>query len=1535
MTDATMDHGLDGVAIVGMAGRFPGAANVDILWENLCNEIESITFFSHAELAAAGVDPAAYTAPNYVPARGALGNAEYFDAAFFGHSPRVAELMDPQHRLFLECAWEALENAGYDSEQFDGRIGVYAGESMNTYLLNNLYSHIQMVASLDSLQAAIGNDKDSLTTEVAYKFNLKGPCVTIQTASSTSLAAVHQACQSLLSYECDMALAGGVSIHFPEQAGYLYQQGGATSPDGHCRAFDAKAQGFVNGHGAGVVVLRRVEEALADGDMIYAVIKGSAINNDGSVKVSYMAPSVDGQAEVIGLAQAIAGVEADTISYVEAHGTGTMLGDPIEIAGLTQAFRNSTQKTQFCAIGSIKPNIGHLDTAAGVAGLIKTALALTYKQIPASLHWEQPNPQIDFEHSPFFVNTVLRDWEAGSTPRRAGVSSFGMGGTNAHVVVEEAPGRRPAGPSRPWQLLLLSAKTETALETATTELADYLDGHPDLSLADAAYTLHIGRRGFNERRIAVCRNVADAVEVLHSRDPQRLFSGVPQPGERAVVYLFPGQGSQYVNMGRDLYDEEQFFRATVDQCAELLQPHLGLDLRTVLYPEEGTKEATARLDQTALAQPALFVIEYALAQLWQAWGIVAQGMIGHSIGEYVAACLAGVMSLADALALVAARGRLMQSLPAGAMLAVPLAENEVLPWLGSELALAAVNAPRMCVVSGPIEAITALEAQLRAQEITSRPLHTSHAFHSAMLEPILADFTALVRRVPLQPPQQPYISNVTGSWITSAEATDPRYWAQHLRQTVRFADGLQTLLQGQPAVLLEVGPGQALSTFARQHTDRSATQLALPSLRHPHERQSDHAFMLTTLGKMWLTGIAVDASTLYSDEQRWRVPLPTYPFERQRYWVEPLQLAAPVPPNSQLEQSKRAVADWFYLPFWKPTLPVVSVPPAGSSMDSVWLLFVDKVGLGVQVAQRLLQEGRRVISVAMGSEFARQGDADYLINPQQAEDYRMLLGDLQQHDSLPQAIVHLWNVTADTTDVDQTQALSFYSLVFLTQALAAQPHAAAVQLQVVSNNVQPVNGTETLDPSKATLLGACKVIPQEYRHISCRSIDVELSRETGWSASTINQLLAELQVRSGEPLVAFRNQRRWIPTFEAVHLPQTAAVPRVRNGGVYLITGGLGGIGLEIARHLTSTAQAKLVLVGRTVLPDRSDWATWLGTHSPTDAISQKLQQVQALEQLGADVLLLNADVSNGEQMQAVINAVETRFGGLHGVIHAAGMVGAQAFQPLQTTTREVCEEHFAAKLYGVRVLDKVLGERPLDFCILISSLAAVLGGLGMAAYAAANLAMDTYTSDRNRRASTPWTTINWDAWHLNDASEPATGPGATSATTAITRAEGTMAFDRILTAGPMTQVVVAMSALEPRIERWLRFEAPPTPAEAEPIAVASLYPRPSLQNAYVAPHNELEQTLAQMWQAVLKIEQVGIHDNFFELGGNSLTGIQMIGQLQTLLGVQLPTVSLYEGPTVSALAKLIDPDQQEQMQFEESRNRGERRREKRRERKG
>jgi phthiocerol/phenolphthiocerol synthesis type-I polyketide synthase E len=1343
----------DGVAVVGMACRIPGARNVEEFWRNLREGVESISFFTEEELRGV-VDAATLRAPNFVRAKGVLEDCETFDASFFGFSPREAEMMDPQQRVFLECVWHALEDAGYDPETYEGAVGLFAGASTNTYLLNNLLSRRELIRAVGNLQTSIQNRTDHLTTRAAYELGLKGPAVTVQTACSTSLVAVHLACQSLLGGECDAALAGGVSVSSPPRAGYTHQAGGILSSDGHCRAFDADADGTVDGDGVGVVVLRRLADALADGDRVLAVIRGSAVNNDGSLKVGFTAPSVQGQAAVIAEAQAVAGVEPESITYVEAHGTGTPLGDPIEIEALTEAFRARADKKGSCAVGSVKTNIGHLDAAAGVAGLIKTVLALTHKEIPPSLHFKRPNPNVGFEGGPFYVNASLAEWPEGDTPRRAGVSSFGIGGTNAHVIVEEPPAVESEPSTRPAHLLVLSARTGTALDAATMNLIAHLREHPEANLADVAHTLQAGRKAFDFRRVAVCRDAAEAVRALETLDHRKVFTGLEEPRERPVVMMFPGQGSQFPGMGAELYESEPVFRQQLDACAESLRGALGLDLRELLFPAPGREEEARRsLERTELTQPALFVTEYALARLWMSRGVSPAAMIGHSLGEYVAACLSGVFELGDALALVAERGRLMQSLPEGSMLAVPLSEEDVRGLIGVDerLSLASINAPSLCVVSGEPTAVEDFERAMEARGVACRRLHTSHAFHSRMMEPILEEFAARVARVKLSAPRIPYISNVTGTWATEAEATDPRYWSRHLREPVRFNAGAVELFGDRERVFLEVGPGRTLSTLLRQHPQKGTTRVVLSSLRHAGERGSDAEMTLSALGRLWLTGARVDWGGLYEGEPRLRASLPAYPFERQRYWVEPSGRASGVRGERATDAAGKRpdVAEWFYTPFWKRTRPAPA-PAAGEPRR--WLLFMDECGLGARVAALLASRGEEVVTVSAASSFGRlERQSSYRIAPAERGDYDALLRELKSADALPTNVVHLWNVTADeaadsVASPEELERRGFYSLLYLAQALGNDGSQERLRLCVVTTGAQEVTGGERLRAEKALASGPCLVIPQEYPHINCRHIDVTPPAESDALDALCVQLIAEAASDDTEGPIAYRGRHRWVRDFESLRLEaQGGRAPRLRERGVYLVTGGLGGMALELACHLAETTRARLALVGRTALPPRERWPSWVAERGEDDATSRRIRRVEELERAGAEVLTLAADVSDAEQFGAAVAEARSRFGAINGVIHAAGVAGGGV---IQLKTAEAASRVLAPKVRGTRVIEAAFEGEPLDFLMLCSSRSSILGGFGQIDYCAANAFLDAFAHERAAKSPDTLTvSLDWDAW--------------------------------------------------------------------------------------------------------------------------------------------------------------------------------------------
>ncbi|MBW4556587.1 MAG: acyltransferase domain-containing protein [Trichormus sp. ATA11-4-KO1] len=1929
-----MSNQLKGIAIIGMAGRFPGAKSVNEFWQNLCNGVESISYFSDEELLAAGVDSADLSDRNYVKAGFVLEDIEMFDAAFFGFSPREAELLDPQQRVFLECAWEALENAGYNPKADNNLTGLYAGGNLSTYLFYNLASHPDLLKSLH-LPITLGNDKDFIPTRVSYKLNLKGPSVNVGTACSTSLVAVHLACRGLLSYQCDMALAGGVAIQVPQVAGYLYQSGGMASADAHTRTFDAKATGGPFGRGAGVVVLKRLEDAVADGDYIYGVIKGSAINNDGAMKVSYTAPSVNGQAEVIAEAQAIASFAPETITYIETHGTATALGDPIEIRALEKVFRAGTHKKNFCAIGSVKTNISHLNTAAGVASLIKTALALKHQQIPPSLYFEEPSPEIDFANSPFFVNTQLSAWPKNNTPRRAGVSSFGLGGTNAHVVLEEAPdveqgSREAEEQGRNYQLLVLSAKTNSALETATANLVNHLQQHPELNLADVAYTLQVGRHPFNHRRTVVCQDIPDAIVAL--QNPKRVLTSTEETNERPVAFMFTGLGTQYINMAEELYQVEPTFREHIDICCSLFQPLLGVDLKQVIYPtsesaQQATKEntgidlrqmlgrntqpadpATQKLNQTSLTQPALFTIEYALAQLWMSWGMRPVAMIGYSLGEYVAATLAGVLSLKDAVTLVAKRAQMIQELPSGAMLAVPLSEEEVQPFLSPHLSLSAINGASQCVLAGTIEAVRELEQQLTAKGVACRRLQTSHAFHSFMMQAIADSFTTLVQTINLQPPQIPYLSNVTGIWITAEQVTNPGYWTQHMCQPVRFADGVNQLWKQHNPVLLEIGAGQALSSLAMQCLDNVTDDdlVVLSSLRYAYEQQSDVAFILNTLGQLWLAGAKIDWSGFHTHERRYRLPLPTYPFERQRYWIKPQKLS-PVQSNSQpkltasalwqslieagqlqasvgaeefneqVYQEKREwldrlcvayinlalrrlgafnnpskkyslqelfeqceiipryqellgrwleilveqgqlhqeqglftnllplsleavnellaevkarwtdapqeidllqlygenmvailtgekeplefhvstlvkegefsiqsspshnyynsimraciknivqslspevklsvleigagtgtataellpilpseqthytftdvggfflnaaqkkfsdypfleyrlldierspqeqgyenhsfdiivafkvlhvarnigetlervrsllapngilliwetteatletevidalimnpiedpesdrnmgnpflsqeqwqtelkshgfiqvtalsdfapftdhvivaqasasathevpaaftallhepdasktnqvsigkqpnIANWFYIPSWKRSLPPQT--KAQIKQAENWLVFVDEYGLGTPIVNQLELEGHNVITLRVGQQFSSRNTHTYTINPRQREDYSTLLQELHNQDFIPNRIIHLWSVTqSELVDWNTTQEQGFQSLLFLVQALGKQNFTDELQLAVISNNIQAITGVETICPEKATLLGLVKVIPQEYANIQCRSIDVTIPSPGNWQEEKfINQLLREIHGNSSDSIIAYRGWERWVQTFESVQLAANIPdTPQLREKGIYLITGGLEDIGLVVAEHLAKTVQAKLLILEAEDFPHYQEWEQWLTTHDQQDNISCKILKAQELEKLGAEVLIKNVDLVNLAQMQSAIFQTQEQFGQLNGVFHTAKMPVEKLFTPIAEIDPTKCEQQFQQKRQELLVLEEILQFQKLDFCLLMSSLTSVLGGLGSVSYSATSLLMDTFAYQHNQKNPVTWMSINWDAWQLETDNQEIFA-STSLAEFAIQPQEVIKALESILLWSQYHQIVVSTGNLQSRIDQWIRLESSQEKRTTQQNNLSSRHSRPNLKNAYVTPSNDVEHKLANIFQELLGIEPIGIHDNFFALGGDSLTGTVLISQVRKHFQVELPVRSLFEAPTVSELALVIE----------------------------
>ena len=1496
---------LDGIAIIGMTCRLPGANDIDEYWQKLRNGVECISFFSDEELLAAGVDPVLLANPDYVKAAGVIDDIDQFDASFFGFSPREAEATDPQHRVFIECAWTAIEDAGYNPETYEGAIGVFAGVGQNNYLLENLLSNPDILESVGPIQTSIGNNKDFVPTRVSYKLNLKGPSLNIQTACSTSLVATHMACQSLLSGECDMALAGGASITALKKQGYLYQQAGIYSSDGHCKAFDADANGMVGSNGVAVILLKRLDEAVEDGDSIYAVIRGSAINNDGSAKVGITAPSVEGQSQVIAEALAIADVEPETITYVETHGTGTNLGDPIEVAALTNAFKSMTSKKGYCGIGSVKTNIGHTDAAAGCAGIIKTALSLQHSEIPPSINFERPNPEIDFANSPFYVNHRLQAWESTEYPLRAGVSAFGIGGTNAHVILEQAPQPEASSDSRSWQLLMLSARTAKALDEASENLLNYLETHLEQNLADIAYTLTVGRKTFDNKRILVCQDLNDAREVLQTKASGRLFTLKQDQENRPVAFMFSGQGAQYANMLADLYQSETIFRKHLDACAEGLLTHIEVDIRTLIFPEAGQEEVVAeQLAQTHFTQPALFAIEFSLAQLWMSWGVQPLAMIGHSLGEYVAACIAEVMTLADALELVAMRGRLMMMVAGdGAMLAVHKPEQEVEKYLDESLSLAAVNAPDRCVISGPTKAIEQLERELQNNDEPCARLHTSHAFHSSMMDPIVEQFVQAVSEVKLNKPQLPFISCTTGTWITDEEATDPEYWGRHIRQGVRFSDGVRELLSVKQHVLLEVGPGTTLTSLAKMQSDMGAPPSVVASTRHPREKRSDVEVILGALGKLWQAGASIDWSAFYSGQHRKRLHLPTYPFQRRRYWIEP--------GKHSLDTVKKNpdISQWFYVPSWKRT----AVPQISYSVDTraCYLLFIDDVGVGKSMAQHLVSNGQRVITVSAGEGFNRSSDNTYSIHPQHPSDYETLIKTLAEQNAYPDYIAHCWSISKNSYQPGNLSGMSegFFSLVHLAQALGKQADSRLVCLTVFTNAMYTVMGDEINQPVKAMILGPTMVLPHENPNIRSRCVDLPVGIDY---ASIVESLSAELHHTKPDRSVAYRCGQRWLQTVSSEYqqLPTTALPDRLREGGVYLITGGLGGIGLTIAEYLVKAASTKLVLVSRSTFPEHEQWSQWLLSHEEDDLTSKRIKKLQDLEKHGAEIMICRADVANQEQMDQLMVQIKDQFGTLHGVIHAAGTAEGGM---IQLETRESALTAMAPKVQGTEILHALCKSFNCDFMLLCSSLATLLEGAGAADYCAANAFMDAFAQHCNVVDDMPVISVNWDAWQQigmavnTKTSKQLQTQRDETLSKGILPEEGMQVFARVLDTN-QPQFLISTHELEERIRQHVIDEMESIEGEEDVLTESQVDDdRPDLDNDYVAPESETEKAVTAIWRKLFGIQQIGIHDNFFQLGGDSLLATQLLNKLNhNYAEAKLALSNLFENPTIAGLSKII-----------------------------
>ncbi|MGX7674551.1 amino acid adenylation domain-containing protein [Plantactinospora sp. DSM 117369] len=1401
------------LAIVGMSCRFPGAVGVEEFWENLCGGVESISTLSVAELVASGLAAEVVSAPGYVRRAGVVAGVDGFDAGFFGFSPREAELLDPQHRVFLECAVEALQRAGHDPARFEGAVGVYAGVGFGDYAWNNVAPGAHRLPGVSGLQLALALDKDYVATRVAYKLNLRGPAVSVQTACSTSLVAVHMAAQALLAGECDMALAGAAALFVPAR-GYPFVEGGVLSPDGHCRPFDEAARGTVPGSGVGVVVLRRLSEALADGDVVHAVLRGSAVNNDGAAKVGYTAPSVRGQAAVIRQALATADVSPESVQYLEGHGTATPLGDPIEVAALVEAFGGRGRVRPWCALGSVKGNVGHLDAAAGVAGLIKAVLAVERGVVPPSLHFRRGNPNIEFAGSPFFVAAERVGW-SGSGPRRAGVSSFGMGGTNAHVVVEQAPERVRGGVGSVGggraEVVVLSAASAGALAVSGERLAGFLAGRPELALADVAWTLQVGRPGLAHRRVVVADDTAQAAQLLAAPANLELTSwhdDAAQP--TSVTFLLDDDpdaesARRAAALGRALPGYWQHVLATCDRLpANLVRP-----VREALATGAVTAPAPVR-------RCAAFVAQYALAQSLRDAGVHPDALFG--LGGALAGCLAGVFSLPDALALTAARD------------------------------------------GGPDDGLG-----------------------------------QLVRRVRTDAPRIPVLSAITAGWIGDAQATDSSFWIAEFtgRGTPDSAVGI--LAQDPTCQLVNLAGGRRANEVLAATRDAAAPMSCWP------DGSADDVYrgFVTVLGRLWLLGVDIDWRAVHQPGRR-RVILPTYPFERRRYWVEP-------PPPGEVDRREERVgrrgdiSDWFYTASWRRE-PLVGVPDAGRVGS--WLVVADADGLGARVADLLADTGQPVLRAVPGGPFGQRAPSVFTFDPGSAPDLERLLATLcGDAAGVPVGIVHcLAAVPGPRPDVRER---AVYSVLYLARAIARRRHTAAVELTVLTCGGQAVAGEPVLVPEHGMTAGLCRVIPQEMPHVACRVVDVTPDGSVAAEERVANQVLAEISAPPTPVAVALRDGNRWVQEYQPIRLE--SAEPRLRQQGTYLIVGGLEGVGGAIGEYLARAASARLVVVHRRALPDRAAWDRWLAEHPATDLTSRRIRQVRALEDAGGSVLVLAADVADPPAIAGVIATAEARFGPLAGVVHSAGTVVEGSAVALDSGDAATYDRHLRSKVEGAPALAAALADRSLDFVLLNSSLSAVLGGFGYGLYAAANTYLDLFAHRQRRLTGVPWAAVNWEGWRTAAArgEEPLLGRDLVEL--ALDGADGQEVLSRILAAGPPVQTVVSTGDLGHRLRQWVRdrWDAD-LPGGVASAGLGTRHARPELAVPYLAPRSETERRLAALWEELLGVDRIGVRDSFFDLGGHSLLAVHLVAQIRRVFAVALPLHTVVEASTVERLAEVI-----------------------------
>ena len=1482
MTGTAEEGQFETIAVVGLSGRFPGQNETpEQLWTSVGNYRDCGDYLMKKESEDRNRGGGTPECGGCVTMSYALDNIEYFDRTLFGISPSEAELMDPQQRIMLECAWTALEDAGYNPLQSDLRTGVFVGARTNTYLCS-LVKDPDLIRTVGPFHIGLANDSGFLAMRISHCLNLTGPSIAVHTACSTSLVCVHLAMQSLFRGECDMALAGGVAVEIPHALGYEYEEGGVLAPDGVCRPFDAKARGTVFGSGVGVVVLRRLSDAIADGDFIYATILGSAVNNDGAYKASFSAPSVQGQIGVLNDAIRDANILGNSVTYVEAHGTGTLLGDAIEIRALERIY--GRDRTKKCAVGSIKGNVGHLDAAAGVTGLIKTVLSLHHGMLPPSLHFDEPNPQIDFDKAGLYVNTELRDWPANGSPRRAAVSAFGVGGTNAHVVLEEAPQREESDESRRWQILVCSGKTAKAEQEVILQLRHRLDQPRGDKLADIAFTLATGRQRFAFRRAAVCRDISQAVGCLTSEECVIKNGGVEDSA--GVAFLLSESEMQDFRMIRQLYMAEDVFRREMDRCSDIIEGHCGIDLKREMLKEHGEEYPLSFL------HPVLVAAGYGLAQVWLSWGVKPDVLLGYGLGEFVAATISGTMGIEDAVKLLAYRGRLLDEFSGGSLAELQADEHEVKTSLRDEVWVASVSDIHSCMISGAEIAVESMCKEWEQRGRKVRRLSTRVAYYCPMMAPIAESLRREMGKINLSPPRIRCISSITGQWIQE-EFQDPEYWVTQLQSPLRLAQAIESLSGDATLSLVEVGIGDQISAKIRA---KDPTARVMTSITGQDAQES----MLKALAGLWCYGADISWPVFYGSERRFKVPLPTYPFQRKRYWIDPpldhAKRKSVTGPGIAVQKSGD-LDGWFWSHSWKATTRQVG----RGDPTQRWLILQDDMGIADHFEARLRTSGAAVVTARPGTEFNRLSANNYCLSPFSKADWSEFAQTLLDIAFIPTHLICAWDISAALESrqagysdpnrlISDVSSLSNGLMEFIERGWK-------FSVAVLGTNCIRVEERDIADPTKAPLLALCKILPQENPGINAIFVDIGSVPCHSDRDRLVDAIIGDLQRPRTSATIAYRGTRRWMESYEPAYTELPGGI--IRDEGVYLITGGMGAVGRLIAKHLIRKYRARVVLVGH-----RSAHNPVLLTQSTGDQDCAAL--IEEAAATGGEVQTCAAAVEDENDMREAVRQSLQRFGTIHGVIHAAGVThGSSLFKLIKDTCFEDCLTQSGPKLGGLRTLEKVVEGLRLDFVLAMSSNAAVLGGLGFLSYATANCAMDIFVTQRQFDDSlTRWISANWDHWPAETRKYGAMRTSMEDL--AMTHNESTEALERVLGRADSGQIVVSTGNLQARIGLWIETRPDGKTEAGQHNEPSTRMPRPRLRSQYIEPRNDVELKLAQVWADLLGLDKVGVKDDFFELGGHSLLAAKLLTRSGQAINTTLPLKALFLGPTVAQLAQFV-----------------------------